>query len=101
MMSDITTRDAAATINHIASGRWSIPVCGIYWFGGAYILCFGLLVFGLCFFVLKFEISDLESNDRIRSTFDMQGIHKPNVSRLGSHDHRMSPFAGAKEPDSF
>lgn len=72
--------------------------CGMYSSGGANIN-FG---FGLGPLVLVFELApefriskakgqkpktDLESNHRIRTAFNMQRIHKANVSRLCRHDH--------------
>src|SRR6266850_5735986 len=43
--------------------------------------------------------SDLKPNNRIRSTFDVHRIDKPDVSRLGGHNQGVCSFACTKEPD--
>src|SRR3990172_4963776 len=45
--------------------------------------------------------SKLKSNHCVRTTLNVQGVNKPNVSRLRRHDHRMCSLAGAKEANAF
>ena len=42
----------------------------------------------------------LKPDHRVRATFNMNRINEPNLMRLGFHNQRGRPLAGAEKPDT-
>ncbi len=45
----------------------------------------------------QLPIGNLESNDRVRPTFNVQRVNKSDVPRLGCHHYRVSSFPCSKK----